>query len=202
VAEPHIMDNIMTKPKAIITLLISIFIIGQSAASTVETFDSSASTFSTISVDDFAGDRGSEWRDSKTSTNFDGNLLFNFYPTNSFTLLDKNQQIESFQFEEFEYELYLGQHWTWTFYDASDSIVSTLGYINDGDESIIHTIDLLNLGFLNVVSVQLEHRFGWVNIDNLTYGNISTVPLPAAAFLLGPALLGFLGFRRKAKETA
>lgn len=32
--------------------------------------------------------------------------------------------------------------------------------------------------------------------------NVSEVPVPAAAFLFAPALLGFLGLRRKAKNTA
>jgi len=31
---------------------------------------------------------------------------------------------------------------------------------------------------------------------------VSTVPLPAALWLFGPALLGFMGFRRKAVDTA
>ncbi|MFW5426780.1 MAG: hypothetical protein ACKE8G_02890 [Methylophagaceae bacterium] len=31
--------------------------------------------------------------------------------------------------------------------------------------------------------------------------NVSAVPLPAAAFMFGPALLGFLGLRRKVKNT-
>ena len=37
-------------------------------------------------------------------------------------------------------------------------------------------------------------------LDNFRYGDsVSAVPVPAALFLFAPALLGFLGFRRKAK---
>ena len=38
-------------------------------------------------------------------------------------------------------------------------------------------------------------------LDNLTINEISEVPLPAAAFLFAPALLGFIGLRRKTKVT-
>jgi hypothetical protein len=35
----------------------------------------------------------------------------------------------------------------------------------------------------------------------LSYNNVSAVPIPAAAFLFAPALLGFMGLRRKAKSS-
>jgi hypothetical protein len=35
---------------------------------------------------------------------------------------------------------------------------------------------------------------------NWTPSQVSEVPVPAALFMLGPALLGFLGLRRKAKS--
>lgn len=42
--------------------------------------------------------------------------------------------------------------------------------------------------------------------SNVTFSaalpGVSEVPVPAAAFLFGPALLGFLGLRRKTKQTA
>jgi len=34
-----------------------------------------------------------------------------------------------------------------------------------------------------------------------TPSNVSAVPVPAAVFLFAPALLGFLGFRRRAKNS-
>tara|TARA_R110002167_G_scaffold76148_12_gene212228 strand:+ start:951 stop:1568 length:618 start_codon:yes stop_codon:yes gene_type:complete len=37
-------------------------------------------------------------------------------------------------------------------------------------------------------------------LDNFQYGNVSAVPIPAAAFLFAPAMLGFMGLRRKAKK--
>jgi len=43
-----------------------------------------------------------------------------------------------------------------------------------------------------------------VNSDIATYTkwtNVSAVPIPAAAFMFAPALLGFMGLRRKAKNS-
>jgi hypothetical protein len=39
------------------------------------------------------------------------------------------------------------------------------------------------------------------NIDAVSLTSVSAVPLPAAAFLFAPALLGFMGLRRKTKNT-
>ena len=43
------------------------------------------------------------------------------------------------------------------------------------------------------------------SLGNLVLGSagsvVSAVPIPAAAFLFAPALLGFMGLRRKAKNT-
>jgi len=36
-------------------------------------------------------------------------------------------------------------------------------------------------------------------MDNIVYGGVSNVPVPAAALLFAPALLGFAAFRRKSK---
>tara|TARA_R110001606_G_scaffold363430_3_gene517599 strand:+ start:58541 stop:59155 length:615 start_codon:yes stop_codon:yes gene_type:complete len=49
-------------------------------------------------------------------------------------------------------------------------------------------------------------QFAAVGTDDSLGGNldavsVSAVPLPAAAFLFAPALLGFMGLRRKAKNT-
>ena len=50
------------------------------------------------------------------------------------------------------------------------------------------------------VSKVKVHFGGSGALDNLKY-SVSAVPVPAAAFLFAPALLGFLGLRRKAKSN-
>lgn len=55
--------------------------------------------------------------------------------------------------------------------------------------------------FLNVAGIETD-RFNFDNFSSIAtieLTNVSAVPVPAAAFLFGPALLGFLGLRRKAK---
>jgi hypothetical protein len=42
----------------------------------------------------------------------------------------------------------------------------------------------------------------WALNDITVNENLNAVPVPAALFLLAPALLGFMGFRRKAKNLA
>ncbi len=56
--------------------------------------------------------------------------------------------------------------------------------------------------FLNAEGVDTE-RFNFANssIATIELTNVSAVPVPAAAFLFAPALLGFMGLRRKAKST-
>jgi len=46
-----------------------------------------------------------------------------------------------------------------------------------------------------------EHTgdFSWARLDNVT---VSAVPVPAALFMFAPALLGFMGLRRRAKNKA
>ena len=60
---------------------------------------------------------------------------------------------------------------------------------------------LLNLSFQTSSGVNccgtVNHLSG-----SITFTEVSAVPLPAAAFMFIPALLGFMGFRRKAKLTA
>jgi len=67
-------------------------------------------------------------------------------------------------------------------------------------------------GFFGLTSTVLFNSLGlsdsagnggalsYAYLDNFRYGDsVSAVPVPAALFLFAPALLGFLGFRRKAK---
>ncbi|MBL1321258.1 MAG: hypothetical protein COA63_009395 [Methylophaga sp.] len=62
---------------------------------------------------------------------------------------------------------------------------------------------LFDAGFLGARSVswiQTSSFLGFHQFDNINI-NVSSVPIPAAAFMFAPALLGFLGLRRKAKIT-
>ncbi len=169
------------------------------AATIVETFDSDLNP-SVFSVDTLPGDVGTTWRSGSTSTNFDGNMHFNmYYDSNSFTLNNASYYVESFQFEEYNYESSIGNTWTWAFYDSLNNLLGTQDYVNDGDETVVHLVDLVSMGYTNVSTVQLSHIDGWVNIDNVAY-QTAPVPLPAAVWLFGSALLGMFGFSRSKKS--
>jgi hypothetical protein len=61
------------------------------------------------------------------------------------------------------------------------------------------------MGLTNVSTVQLDTStsYAWAEIDNVAYedGAHSPVPIPAAAWLFGSALLGMFGFSRSKKAA-
>ena len=73
-----------------------------------------------------------------------------------------------------------------TAFDAGWNTLNLLATVNAGDRFSISTGSNDNIGLI---------------IDNISIAKVSEVPLPAAAFLFAPALLGFMGLRRKAKQA-
>mgnify|MGYP003384644027 CR=1 FL=1 len=67
--------------------------------------------------------------------------------------------------------------------------------------------DLFNLTFTGITQLvwdnNLTSRTSWIfDLDSISFTpEVSAVPVPAAAFLFAPALLGFMGLRRKAKNS-
>ena len=47
----------------------------------------------------------------------------------------------------------------------------------------------------------VDSKSDQIYLDNIRTNEINAVPIPAAAFMFAPALLGFLGLRRRAKNT-
>ena len=189
--------NIMKK---LLLTLIASSLIGSAYAAT-ETFDTSTDVSNLLNVDVFTGDNGTHWNNNASNAKDGGFILLNSYGTsNSIQLKDSSNKIESFQFWEYSYESSTNNNWTWSFYDSSNSLLGTKAYTNTGDSSL-QSMSLLSLGYNNVATVQLSHLNGWMNLDNLTYSAVSNVPVPAALFMFAPALLGFMGLRRKAKNS-
>jgi len=74
----------------------------------------------------------------------------------------------------------------------------------DGD-STTSELFTLNASFKHIISAEwlmVGGVQGIFNLDNISVSNesVSAVPVPAALFMFAPALLGFFGFRRKAKS--
>ncbi len=192
--------------KKAVTGLLAGFVLALSAthasASTVETFDTEAAMDALVDRDVFAGDFNTQWWAS--TGDLTGLVFFNSYnSTNSISLKDDSLSILSFDFAEHTHETSTGNTWTWSFFDSLGSLLGTLDYNQTGDSSV-QSLDLVALGFSNVNTVQLSHPFGWLGIDNLEYGdaNLSPVPVPAAAWLFGSALLGFAGWSRRKNKAA
>jgi hypothetical protein len=80
-------------------------------------------------------------------------------------------------------------------YDATNTLIGMSGQL-----SLSSTMTWFNIGFNNVSSLVITRNAAWFTMDDFTYdSNLSAVPVPAAAFLFGPALLGFVALRRKQK---
>lgn len=71
--------------------------------------------------------------------------------------------------------------------DSFDAFNAFILFANAGD---LTDAELLALNFT-----------GYESIGSFELTNVSEVPVPAAVFLFGPALMGFLGLRRKAKTA-
>ncbi len=73
-----------------------------------------------------------------------------------------------------------------TAFNAGWTTLNLMATVNAGDSFSVSTGSNDNIGLI---------------IDNISIAKVSEVPIPAAAFLFAPALLGFMGFRRKAKQA-
>lgn len=79
-----------------------------------------------------------------------------------------------------------------TAYDNLNNLIASTGQV-----SLTTVMTFISAGFTNVSSLIITRGSGWYTMDDFSY-NVSSVPVPAALFLFAPALLGFLGLRRKA----
>lgn len=87
-----------------------------------------------------------------------------------------------------------------TFFDGKGN--STTALTGERDEE--GELDFFGLASdIAFTTVQLKYTGSTgdgIFFDEAYYGNVSAVPVPAAAFLFAPALFGLLGLRRRAKN--
>lgn len=83
-----------------------------------------------------------------------------------------------------------------------------VSFVGAAGSEIPHSFDALNayILFANAAGISDDvfsalNFTGYESIGSFTLTNVSEVPVPAAAFLFGPALMGFLGLRRKANRA-
>jgi len=82
--------------------------------------------------------------------------------------------------------------YAWFLTGGSDT--ESVGYITLSIEDIGYSIGYQR-AFSNITAVEAYNTISWLLVTD-TY-EVSAVPIPAALFMFAPALLGFLGFRRK-----
>jgi len=187
--------------KKISILAICVFVASSMStayASTIETFDTKASATELLNFDVFTGDNNTQYGFARSE-----DIFFNgFNSSNSISLKDTSLVILSFDYYERASSNVedIGLTWAWTFYDVLGNIAGSRKYTTTGVGTVLN-MDLIAEGLTGVTAIQLSHPDGHMYIDNLEY-DVSAVPVPAALFLFAPALLGFMGFRRKAVDTA
>jgi hypothetical protein len=76
---------------------------------------------------------------------------------------------------------------------------------NGGNENVLEgEFDLSALGLLSGANVIISTylTMACVNDEALVHADVAAVPVPAALFMFAPALIGFMGLRRRMKATA
>lgn len=95
---------------------------------------------------------------------------------------------------------------TFQAFDMSNSLIYSVQMTGNSSygstEATYQTIFFQSLNGISKFVMDGAYIEGNTSIDNITaVTGVSAVPVPAAAFLFAPALLGFMGLRRKAKST-
>ncbi|SFK20547.1 hypothetical protein [Methylophaga sulfidovorans] len=95
----------------------------------------------------------------------------------------------------------------WSFNPESNFTNAQLGFTAEGDYPVYTT--LLNImgdySFVVFLEAGVEYAVDIINASRNVFKydvSVSAVPVPAAVFLFAPALLGFLGLRRKSAVAA
>ena len=161
---------------------------------TVETFNSiGLGDYSSLSVSGatIVGNGGdmtisTEWT---SAYGLDGSSLHNSDGTpGSFSIIFDNA-VDAFGIWGGAYN----NSWTFSAFDSLDNLIESV-------TASTSCCSPMFFGLLNndMAKVTLSGAGDWVIFDNLTYKeSVSAVPIPAAALMFLPALLGFLGLRRK-----
>jgi len=90
---------------------------------------------------------------------------------------------------------YIGNTLVW-------SEVNRAQYLNIAiDTSLFSGLQMLEFR-VEAIGSGVDYQSDHIYLDNIRTNEINAVPIPAAVFMFAPALLGFMGFRRKAKNSA
>lgn len=83
-----------------------------------------------------------------------------------------------------------------------NSLVSFVAAAGEGNiDALLAYSNFINADSLSIEAINRLNFSGFESIGSFTLTNVSEVPVPGAVFLFGPALLGFLGLRRKSAKS-
>lgn len=85
-------------------------------------------------------------------------------------------------------------------FDSFDNLIASITKDIPDTSRVMHNLSLTgaNIAYATFGATG-ELGAGGIYADNFSFRQVSQVPVPAAAFLFGPALLGFIALRRKQK---
>jgi len=87
--------------------------------------------------------------------------------------------------------------WTWDIFDSHNNLLAS-EIVSSGTPS-----SFTGIALSGIKSITLHGNGDWVVFDDLTYNSsLSPVPVPAAAWLFGTALVGFAGWSRRKQKKA
>ena len=103
---------------------------------------------------------------------------------------------------------YAPDHITETYRMVGGTVLASFqgAWTNNGDDNSVleGEFNLSDLGLLSgsgaIISTYLT--MACVNDEALVHADVAAVPVPAALFMFAPALVGFMGLRRRMKATA
>ena len=96
---------------------------------------------------------------------------------------------------------------TFSAYDMSNNLIYSTAMTGNNtyssSEATYQTIFFQSLNGISRFVMNGAYIEGNTSVDNfIAVTGVSAVPVPAALFMFAPALLGFMGFRRRAKNLA
>ena len=86
-------------------------------------------------------------------------------------------------------------------FDAGDSSLGFVDFLLPASTSAMQTLALSSLTNIAYAQFGSLADGGFVAVDNLTFDGPAEIPLPAAVWLFGTALIGLIGFSKRSKAA-
>lgn len=197
-----------------LSLSMSALVLSASVNASVVTFDTMLDLINNFNLDVISGDSGTQWNFGYSATSryegSDGGFVsFNDYSNaNSLQFLGGPVYLNGFDISsQWAYggggvidADTNGRDYTLELYDPFMNLIySNVHYVSANGNWDFLSLNVDNVSIIRILptwSADGVYDGWWPNIDNITY-NVSSVPLPAAAWLFGSGLVVLTGFARR-----